>query len=36
MLDSDTLVVNQDIYHIFDLDLDFAGVRSFNLLSESS
>lgn len=28
MLESDTLVVSPDVYRIFDLDLDFAGVRS--------
>jgi hypothetical protein len=28
MLDPTTLVVSQDVYRIFDLDLDFAGVRS--------
>ncbi|KAJ9102212.1 hypothetical protein QFC20_005041 [Naganishia adeliensis] len=28
MLDSDTLVVSQDVYRIFDLDLDFAGVTN--------
>lgn len=27
MLDPATLVVSQDVYGIFDLDLDFAGVR---------
>lgn len=35
MLDSDTLVVSQDVYRIFDLDLDFAGVRTHDRLAKS-